>query len=460
MSSSSDDGATGQPAAPRDGEDDGATLTLSEAMDLAMGLHKKGLLDAAEEIYGRVLAAAPEQVDALHLLGLCRYQRGQHAEGLSLVLRALAGDPDHVEARNSLGNMLLERRRFDEAEAAYRQVLARRPEYPAAHANLGLLLQRRGDLAGAEAEFRQAVTLDPEHGGAHHNLGSLLWDEDRMDESLTFFQRALTLMPYDGESYLRLGAALSALERVAEAVAVYERWLELEPGSPVASHMLAASSGHQVPGRAADAFVESTFDAFAGSFDLVLTRLQYRAPALVAEAVAAAVGAAAGDLDVLDVGAGTGLCGPLLRPYAKRLVGIDLSRGMLAKARERAIYDVLEAAELTRYLRQHPDTFDLVVSADTLVYFGDLSEALGAASASLRAGGHLIFTVERITGQLAPDHRLNSHGRYSHQEGYVVRALSAVGLVVSRLEEAILRLEHKVPVEGLVVTARKQPPLR
>jgi predicted TPR repeat methyltransferase len=90
-----------------------------------------------------------------------------------------------------------------------------------------------------------------------------------------------------------------------------------------------------VPDRASDDYVRRTFDHFADAFDENLRDLGYRAPQLVAEALERHRGAA-GDvvkLDVLDAGAGTGLCGPLLRDRAGTLVGVDLSSGMLEKAR-------------------------------------------------------------------------------------------------------------------------------
>ncbi len=43
------------------------------------------------------------------------------------------------------------------------------------------------------------------------------------------------------------------------------------------------------------------------------------------------------DLDVLDVGCGTGLNGRLPRPLARILTGIDLSEEMLEHARPRAL---------------------------------------------------------------------------------------------------------------------------
>ena len=141
-----------------------------------------------------------------------------------------------------------------------------------------------------------------------------------------------------------------------------------------------------MPPRASDAYVETTFDGFAASFDAKLTRLGYRAPGLVADAVRLACGAEARGLRILDAGCGTGLCGPEVRPMAEKLVGVDLSGGMLEKAALTGAYDVLERAELTAYLAAHPGAFDVVLSADTLCYFGALEAFAEAALRRARAG--------------------------------------------------------------------------
>jgi predicted TPR repeat methyltransferase len=55
--------------------------------------------------------------------------------------------------------------------------------------------------------------------------------------------------------------------------------------------------------------------------------------------------------DVLDAGCGTGLCGAILAPFARRLVGVDLSEGMLAHAKAKNVYHELVKAELGGLLR-------------------------------------------------------------------------------------------------------------
>ena len=85
-----------------------------------------------------------------------------------------------------------------------------------------------------------------------------------------------------------------------------------------------------------------------------------------------------GGLRVLDLGCGTGLSGLNLKPWAAHLTGVDLSPEMAEKARARAIYDRLEVAELTGWLAQNQDYYDLIVACDTLIYFGDLEAVMKA----------------------------------------------------------------------------------
>ena len=150
-----------------------------------------------------------------------------------------------------------------------------------------------------------------------------------------------------------------------------------------------------MPARASDAFVERTFDSFAASFESKLERLSYRAPALVAAALAA-TGLAAREAArrARRRLRHRALRAPLVVPYARRLVGVDLSDGMLARAREKSIYDALMKAELTEFPAGATTAFDVIVSADALVYFGDLEDVLAAAAGALRPSGVFVFTLE------------------------------------------------------------------
>jgi predicted TPR repeat methyltransferase len=277
-----------------------------------------------------------------------------------------------------------------------------------------------------------------------------------MQQALTAYGQAVMLRPFHFDSYRRLGAALYGWGRIDEAADVYRKWLSLEPENPLARHLLSACTGQGVPARASDDTVRNIFEGFADSFDDILEGLQYRAPALVGQAAAAVMGAPEAGLDILDAGCGTGLCAEHVKPFARRLVGVDLSLEMLKRAGVRKLYDELILGELTAFVGAVPAAWDLIVSADTLVYFGDLAAAMAAAHRGLRPPGHVVFTLERASEDETPQgYRINPHGRYSHTEAYVRRVLAAARLEPRQITHVHLRLELKKPVDGLLVVAAR-----
>jgi predicted TPR repeat methyltransferase len=421
----------------------------------AIALHQRGQFKEAEEVYLAVLAANHDDADALHYLGLMRYQQGQCPLGIDLVQRAIDVDPDYVDALNNLGNMY---QRVDALEAAaelYKKALAVRPHHPQALDNLGIVLSRLKRCEEAVGLHQRAIENDPGNVQSFYALSQVYKSMGRLEEAVETLKKALVVKPL-GDGFRRLGQMLYALHRVEETVANYEAWLRMEPGNPIAKHMLAASTQKDVPVRAGDAFVTQVFDGFAESFDKVLHGLEYRAPALVADALQRTDGPPRGELHIVDAGCGTGLMAQHLRPYARRLVGVDLSPKMLEKAARRALYDELVRAELAFFLRSSPGAFDVVASSDTLVYFGDLRDVLSAACAALRPGGRLLFTLERAAEEALPEgYCIHLHGRYSHAEPYVRGTLAGAGFEVVDIENVLLRREGDHYVEGLVVLARR-----
>ena len=430
-------------------------MSVDDALALAMRMHKQGGREFAIEVYERVLTVAPGHPDALHFLGVAEHQRGHGERALALLARSIASDPTAPAPHLNRGNILLEQGRFDQATADYARAAELGLDNAAVYNNLGVLYRARGLPIEAEQAYRRAIALDPKLADAHNNLGNLFEGLGRAEDAVREYCEALLLTPLHPQARKMLGVVYCTLGRLADAVKVYSEWLADEPDNPLPKHYLAACTGTGIPQRAADDYVEAVFDGFANSFDAKLAKLTYRAPAFVAEAVARHFTPAKA-LDVLDAGCGTGLCGPLLAPYARRLVGVDLSAQMLARAEPRAVYDELVKAELTAYLRDHPNSSDLIVSADTLCYFGALDAALCAAHAALRPSGWLVFTVEASVGDDAqtPFH-LHPHGRYSHARGYIEAVLAQSGFAAATLDPMHLRMESGKPVDGWLVAAQR-----
>jgi predicted TPR repeat methyltransferase len=433
------------------------TAALLQAVECLRG----DRLAEADAVLSALCTHEPVHPDALHFQGVLRHLQGRTSEGIALIRAALAVQPDNGGAHNNLGNLLLEAGDADEAMASYRRGIecAATPRQAAdAWANLGGLLRRAGFDAEAQDACRHAIDAHPAHGTAWFVLSRSLAESGEVAESVQAYAQAVLLLPRDQVGRAQVLRALMLKGERAQAAAMLHDWLAQAPGDPVATHMLHACEG-RTPPRASDDYVAQIFDAHADSFDASLERLHYRAPALVARAVESALGPAAGALDVVDAGCGTGLVGPLIRPWARRLAGCDLSVGMLRQARRRGGYDLLHQAELTYYLATQPGAFDLAVSADTLCYFGDLHEPLAAAARALRPGGWLVFTVEASE---APDaggapFRLELSGRYTHSCAHVHEALAASGFGEIVIEAAVPRHEAGREVAGWLARARRAP---
>ena len=244
--------------------------------------------------------------------------------------------------------------------------------------------------------------------------------------------------------------------KIDEVIKLYEEWQKLEPDNPIVEHMLAACSGENIPERASNDYVKETFDRFASSFDIKLAHLEYKAPQLIIEAIKSHIDDAKGTLNILDAGCGTGLCGPLLKPLAKNLSGVDLSQNMLNIAKQRKCYNDLVCDDLVKYLSKYTNKYDIIVSADTLIYFGDLNEALKAAVVATKPGALFVFSLEKLVDdKVDAEYKLEAHGRYTHNKQYIETTINDAGLELVSLDEEMIRKELGKPVDGWIVTAKK-----
>jgi predicted TPR repeat methyltransferase len=431
-------------------------LSLPDALRLAVDMHQSRQLEGAETLYRRILEAAPEHPDALHFLGMVRHQRGHSEEGIALIEKAATLVPGFAGFHNNLGNIHVSRGDIAAATLAYERASRLAPDSADLQNNLGALYRAEQRFGEARAHYQRAIALDPQHLNAHNNLGLLHAAEGDIQGAISWYSKALELMPNNPDGRKLLGFTYYAMGKTREAAEVFRQWLTEEPKHPIARHMYASCSGEGVPERAPDDYVETTFDGFADSFETLLNEnLHYQAPQLCAALLQRHLPAPQQQFTVLDAGCGTGLCGPLVAPWARHLSGVDLSRGMLDRAQTKGVYSELFKAELTEFLRESPGQWDVLVSADTLCYFGDLQGLMNAASGSMRPGSTLVFSVERLADESGLPFRLEPHGRYAHARGHVEQALAQAGFDVLEISTGILRQEGGKPVPGWLVCARR-----
>ena len=161
------------------------TLTIQQAIDLAVRHHAAGELAKAKSLYQQVLQVSPNQPKALHLLGVIAHQVNNNDIAVDLIGKALALKPDYAEAYNNLSNVLQAQGKLDDAIASYNKAIAVKPDYADAHNNLGNVLQAQGKLDDAVASYNKAVAIKPDCVEAHYNLAFILRKLGRYEEALS-----------------------------------------------------------------------------------------------------------------------------------------------------------------------------------------------------------------------------------------------------------------------------------
>lgn len=430
----------------------------------AQDLHQQGKRQQANKLYRSVLKAKPDHSGALHYLGLLSHQEGDSEAAIRLISSAIQRQPDNYHAIMNLGNILQEQERYAEAAERYQQAIAIRPAEAATYSNLSVSLRRLERLEDAIKAGRKAVELDSTYLIAWYNLGNAYKVAHQYQQAIVCYQQAIDIKPdlslaHDGlcQSTFQLEhRSLSGRGTFSQTQKAYEQWLACEPDNALAQFMLQSVRGSSPLLRAPDAIVRSMFDPFAASFESHLESLEYKFPQMLAPLLQQCLGPPQASLKILDGGCGTGLCAPALKPWAEKLIGVDLSAAMLAKARQKKWYDGLFEAELTYFLQQYQDAFDLAVYADTLCYFGDLREVLLASFHALVKGGTVLFTLEASGSADNPNgFQLHPQGRYSHSEGYVDKTLEESGFSRILISHISFRQEVGKAVGGLVVSAHK-----
>lgn len=394
--------------------------SLDAHMNLANALLSQGKHQEAAENYQQVVAQQPVFPLAWFMLGQTYAQIGRHEEAIRCLRQSLSQNPGLAEAHIELGHALQSQDKTDEAHASYLQALRLDPNQPVAHYNLGMLLHKQRRFPEAEAKYREAIQLKPNYVEAYHNLGRLLASQGDSQGATGCFRQILNLNPHDTE----------------------------------ASYLLSSLGETPAPPTAPPEFVAKLFDDYADHFDKhLIQQLEYRTPELMRHAVRQALGEAKQALNVLDLGCGTGLCGPLFRDLAARLTGIDLSAKMIDKARERLVYDELYVSDITAAMHAPGAAYDLIIAADVFVYIGDLAAIFDACRIALKPGGLFVFSVE--AAEDTETYVLRSTCRYAHAIGYIRQLAQSTALQELGLDRVTLRKQEGQPILGHIFVLKQ-----
>jgi predicted TPR repeat methyltransferase len=390
--------------------------TFEQARDLFMEgvrLHEAGQFSAAEQQFVASLALVPGRSSTLANLGATRLRLGHPEQALEALEQALVHDPAATDALK------------------HRAVA------------LGML----GRHEAALADWDRLLRVQPDDGGILVLHGETLQQLDRHDEALASYDAALACDARLGPAWSRRGALLKDMGRLDEAAAAFQQAIDHGDDLEVNRYFLASLNGRDQPANPPRRYVEILFDGYAEKFDEHLVQvLNYQAHRVLVDQLAAL---GRRFVRALDLGCGTGLCGPLVKPMTQWLDGVDLSGNMLAKAQVLGVYDALARADLAQYLATTSHRYDLALAADVFIYVGALEAVFDGVSRVMEPDGVFCFSVELASDD--QDFVLRSSQRYAHSERYLRALALRHGFEIRSMLRHPIREDQRRPIPGLYV---------
>lgn len=235
----------------------------ANALRQALDLIRAGKADQAEIILLNLLKSAPDEPDALQLLGAVARSRKDNIRAVEWFRKSLRARPDQPHVLNNLGNALLDLDQCRDAVEAYGKAVKLKPDYADALINLGLahlcalqpeeaveVLERAVLVAGRDARalsaygralraagrtdeaieaFRTSLLHRPRHLPTLHNYAVALRLAGKANEAAALLEDCAKAEPAAAEIHYNLGHCYYDLGRLDEAAARYHKAVTLQP---------------------------------------------------------------------------------------------------------------------------------------------------------------------------------------------------------------------------------------
>ena len=413
-------------------------------------LKEQGELENAVKAYTNALLLKPDYAEAFYNLGNAYKEMRKLKDAISAYNKAVSLNPNYAEAFYNRGLAQSNMDDLDAAIESYNEAIRSNPKFGTAFNNKANALFEKGELEKAIENYKQAVKLSPNHAEAWNNLGSVLSIIGNQQAAIKSFNQALKIKPSYVEALFNLGKIFKFIKEENKAAKCFETVANLDENDVLGAKLqLAALGRSSPPSKTPKVFMEHFYKKRAKIWDSQPLE-KYSGHLLIASAFGQAN--IEKDNVILDLGCGTGSLASFLRPYAKSLIGIDLSHEMLTHAREAELYDFLFETDIEFYLAETSDHFDIVVAAAVFIHFLNLEDIFSLIANKLKKNGQFIFTV--FEGQ--KEHKyLNEFLTYSHSDDYVSDLVEDLDLKIIFRDRAIHEYHEETPIYSLVYVLQK-----
>ncbi len=199
------------------------------AFTYGVAFFQHGFLDQAEQSFKQVIAAKPDDSQALYNLGTLYLRRNSLSEAQQYLEQTVKLRPNYPEAWNNLGMIAAQAGNIEEAIRNFQQSLELRPNYATALLNLGNLYRRQKNLDESEKLLMRALESEPENPEVNYSLGMLYAHRSQAERALLYLEKAISLRPDYSDALNNLGVLLVQSKRYPEAEEKFKTCIQEAP---------------------------------------------------------------------------------------------------------------------------------------------------------------------------------------------------------------------------------------
>ncbi len=204
-------------------------MNVEKAYSRAFLSYQSGHIEDSRQICEKILVRNPKHVDALNMLGVIFFHKGDLTSASSYLSKAVELRPHHIDALLNLANVLQQQGKLEEAESCVKKVIELDTSNAEAYNILGMIHHKKGDVESAISLYKKTLSLNPTHAHAHSNLGYAFENKGCLDEALACFQKAVH---YDSKNFdvsLHLGILFRKTGNLKESILWFHRALRINP---------------------------------------------------------------------------------------------------------------------------------------------------------------------------------------------------------------------------------------
>ena len=420
-----------------------------ELINQLLNNFENGNTKTAEQLAKKLIQEFPEHQLSWKILGLLLTKMGRVSDALYASKKSLDLNPKDPDAYNNLGIVFQDLAQYHQAELSFKQAISLHETHPQAFYNLGITQKKLQKFDEAKLSYEQAIFLRPNYAEAHHNLGNVNVELGQLEEAESNFKNAIHHKPNLACAHYNLGKLYIDTGQTDNAKNCFEKTLEFNPSDMFGAALQLARLGKRaIPEKTPEAYMK---EFYKQKSQLTVSEEVYRGHHMIEDAFKS-IKNINKELNILDLGCGTGGLADIFRPFSERLVGVDLSPEMILEAEKKDVYDELHRMDLLLFLKSQPKNYDIIVAGAVLIHFSGLEQIFKLIVSRLEKSGRFLFTIFE---EKEKEKHLNSFLLYSHSEQYVSALTNDFGLQITYKKNDIHEFHKGKPIQGIAYVLEK-----